>query len=175
MKENHTSITTPEQYNEVRAQIEELIHEATTKGMLSPEADNEYTREIGRLVKLTAEYEDKYMNILPLREKDPLPHAIEDYVAHQLKDIEGDIEEMEKMVQSLLAIQVVIEQGTDGTYSAYIADEDCEFGCIGEGTTIEETKADFLKAVDDMKAVYTKEGKDFPNVNFEFVCDQTDR
>jgi len=102
MKENQTSITTLEQYNEVHAQIEGLIHEATTKGMLEPEADNEYTREIGRLAKLTAEYEDKYMNILPLREKDPLTHAIEDYVARQLKEIEGDIEEMEKMAKSLL-------------------------------------------------------------------------
>ena len=65
-------------------------------------------------------------------------------------------------------IHVAIEQGTDGTYSAYIADEDCEFGCIGEGKTIEETKADFMKAVEDMKAVYAGEGKKFPCVEFEF-------
>ena len=61
-----------------------------------------------------------------------------------------------------------IENGTNGTYSAYIADEDCEFGCIGVGKTIEETKADFMKAVEDMKAVYAGEGKDFPKVEFEF-------
>lgn len=47
MKENYTSITSQEQYNEVRTQIEELIHEATTKGMLDPEVDNEYIRESG--------------------------------------------------------------------------------------------------------------------------------
>ena len=133
MTENNTSITSQEQYNEVRAQLENLIREATEKGMLESDADNEYTRKIGKLAKLTATYEDQFMSLLK----------------HQ-------------------TIHVAIEQGTDGTYSAYIADEDCEFGCIGEGKTIEETKADFMKAVEDMKAVYAGEGKDFPKVEFEF-------
>ena len=133
MTENNTSITSQEQYNEVRAQLENLIREATEKGMLESDADNEYTRKIGKLARLTAAYEDQFMSLLK----------------HQ-------------------TIHVAIEQGTDGTYSAYIADEDCEFGCIGEGKTIEETKADFMKAVEDMKAVYAEEGKDFPKVEFEF-------
>lgn len=133
MTENNTSITSQEQYNEVRAQLENLIREATEKGMLESDADNEYTRKIGELARLTAAYEDQFMSLLK----------------HQ-------------------TIHVAIEQGTDGTYSAYIADEDCEFGCIGEGKTIEETKADFMKAVEDMKAVYAEEGKDFPKVEFEF-------
>ena len=133
MTENNTSITSQEQYNEVRAQLENLIREATEKGMLESDADNEYTRKIGKLARLTATYEDQFMSLLK----------------HQ-------------------TIHVAIEQGTDGTYSAYIADEDCEFGCIGEGKTIEETKADFMKAVEDMKAVYAEEGKDFPKVEFEF-------
>lgn len=133
MTENNTSITSQEQYNEVRAQLENLIREATEKGMLESDADNEYTRKIGELARLTATYEDQFMSLLK----------------HQ-------------------TIHVAIEQGTDGTYSAYIADEDCEFGCTGEGKTIEETKADFMKAVEDMKAVYAEEGKDFPKVEFEF-------
>lgn len=133
MTENNTSITSQEQYNEVRAQLENLIREATEKGMLESDADNEYTRKIGKLARLTATYEDQFMSLLK----------------HQ-------------------TIHVAIEQGTDGTYSAYVADEDCEFGCIGEGKTIEETKADFMKAVEDMKAVYAGEGKDFPKVEFEF-------
>ena len=137
MTENNTSITSQEQYNEVRAQLENLIREATEKGMLESDADNEYTRKIGKLARLTATYEDQFMSLLK----------------HQ-------------------TIHVAIEQGTDGTYSAYIADEDCEFGCIGEGKTIEETKADFKKAVEDMKAVYAGEGKKFPNVIFEFKNEQ---
>ena len=37
-------------------------------------------------------------------------------------------------------INVVIERGIDGSFSAYIADDNCEFGCIGEGKSVEETK-----------------------------------
>lgn len=68
-------------------------------------------------------------------------------------------------------INVVIERGVDGTYSAFIADNNCKFGCIGEGKNVEETKTDFLAAVDDMKEVYRKNGKEFPDVEFNFTYD----
>lgn len=145
MTENNTSITSQEQYNEVRAQLENLIREATEKGMLESDADNEYTQKIGKLARLTAEYEENYMNILPLKVKAPL------------------------------TTQVIIEQGTDGNYSAYITDENCEFGCIGEGKTIDETKADFMAAVEDIKAVYAEENKKFPCIEFEFCIENTDK
>ena len=60
-------------------------------------------------------------------------------------------------------INVVIERGIDGSFSAYIADDNCEFGCIGEGKSVEETKADFMKAVE--------EGSKFPDVEFDFIYD----
>lgn len=72
-------ITTREQYDEVRDRVNKLIKEATQKGMLEPNADNEYIREIGRLAKMSAEYEDNYLNIIPLKIKNPLIKAIEDY------------------------------------------------------------------------------------------------
>ena len=72
-------ITTRDQYDEVRNRVNELIKEATQKGMLEPNADNEYIREIARLARFCAEYEDNYMNILPLKVKNPLIKAIEDY------------------------------------------------------------------------------------------------
>ncbi len=76
---NINCITTREQYDEVRSQVNSLIKEATQKGMLeNPEADNDYVREIARLAKLSADYEDNYLNILPLREKNPLIQAMED-------------------------------------------------------------------------------------------------
>ena len=78
-KKDINCITTREQYDEMRARVNELINEATAKGLLEPDADNEYIREIGKLAKLTAEYEDNYMNILPLKAKNPLIKAIEDY------------------------------------------------------------------------------------------------
>jgi hypothetical protein len=58
------SITTLEQYNEIRNRLNELINEATEKGMLEPNDDNEYIRKIGRLAQLTSKYEDNYMDIL---------------------------------------------------------------------------------------------------------------
>lgn len=68
-------------------------------------------------------------------------------------------------------INVVIERGIDGSFSAYIADDNCEFGCISEGKSVEETKADFMKAVGEMQEVYAEEGSKFPDVEFDFIYD----
>ena len=62
------SASTREQYDLVRSCVNELIKEATKLGMLEPRMDNEYLSEIARLAKISAEYEDEYMNVLPLRE-----------------------------------------------------------------------------------------------------------
>lgn len=75
------------------------------------------------------------------------------------------------MNKGAMKINVVIERGIDGTYSAYIANNDCEFGCIGEGNSVEETKKDFMNAVEEMKAVYADEGNAFPDVTFDFTYD----
>lgn len=85
-----TKLTTREQYDEVKNQVEQLISEATAKGLLEPDMDNSYTREIARLSQQMAAYEDEYLNILPLREKTPLIRSIEDYFyAHNLRQKEG--------------------------------------------------------------------------------------
>ncbi|NDV59162.1 hypothetical protein [Bacteroides sp. 519] len=54
-------ISTREQYDIIRSRLNELITEATKQRMLEPGMDNEYIREIGRLAKMSADYEDKYM------------------------------------------------------------------------------------------------------------------
>ena len=83
-------LTTRQEYDEMKAVVEALISEATEKGMLEPEMDNKYTRQISELSKLMATYEDEYMNILPLREKTPLIRSIEDYFyARNMKQKEG--------------------------------------------------------------------------------------
>lgn len=83
-------LTSREQYDETKARVEALIAEATAKGMLKPEMDNEYTREIAMLSKLMANYEDEYMGILPLRQKSPLIATIEDYFyAHGMRQKDG--------------------------------------------------------------------------------------
>ena len=83
-------LTTRQEYDEVKAVVEALIAEATAKGMLEPEMDNEYTCQIAELSKQMAQYEDEYMNIMPLREKTPLIKCIEDYFyARNMKQKDG--------------------------------------------------------------------------------------
>ena len=92
MKEdrNMAKLTTRKQYDEVKARVEQLIAEATQKGMLEPDMDNDYTQEIALLSQQMADYEDEYLNILPLRQKSPLIASIEDYFyAHGLKQKDG--------------------------------------------------------------------------------------
>ena len=64
-------LTTRQQYDEVKSRVEQLIAEATQKGMLEPDMDNDYTREISLLSQQMATYEDEYLNVLPLRQKSP--------------------------------------------------------------------------------------------------------
>ena len=83
-------LKTRQEYDETKAIVEALIAEATEKGMLEADMDNEYTRQIAEMSKQMAQYEDEYMDILPLREKSPLIRTIEDYFyAHNMKQKEG--------------------------------------------------------------------------------------
>lgn len=83
-------LTTQVQYDEAKAKVEQLIAEATEKGMLEPDMDNEYTRQIAALSTLMAHYEDEFLNILPLRQKSPLIASIEDYFyAHGMRQKDG--------------------------------------------------------------------------------------
>lgn len=63
------NLTTRNEYDAVKARVEQLIAEATEKGLLESGFDNEYTREIAQLSKQMTFYEDKYLNILPLHKK----------------------------------------------------------------------------------------------------------
>lgn len=64
-------LKTRQQYDEVKARVEQLIAEATREGLLESDMDNAYTQEIAVLSQQMAEYEDEYLNILPLRQKSP--------------------------------------------------------------------------------------------------------
>jgi len=79
--ENVLEITTREDYETALSSVKELIKEATANGALDdPGADNEYIREIGRLSRLGAEYENGYIEFkyLKVRKKSPLIRSIED-------------------------------------------------------------------------------------------------
>lgn len=83
-------LTTRKEYDEVKTRVETLIAEATEKGLLESDMDNDYTRKIAELSNQMAQYEDDYMDIMPLREKTPLIKLIEDYFyARNMKQKEG--------------------------------------------------------------------------------------
>lgn len=83
-------LTTRKQYDDTKARVEQLIAEATEKGMLEPDMDNVYTQEISELSKLMAAYEDEFLDILPLREKSPLILSIEQYFyTHGMRQKDG--------------------------------------------------------------------------------------
>ena len=87
---NMERLTTRLQYDEAKAEVERLISEATEKGMLEPDMDNEYTRKIALLSSMMAHYEDEFSGILPLRQKSPLIASIEDYFyAHGMRQKDG--------------------------------------------------------------------------------------
>jgi HTH-type transcriptional regulator/antitoxin HigA len=60
--------------------VNELIAEASEKGLLESDYDNEYTREIGRLSCMGAVYENDCTQFkhLKVRRKSPLIRSIED-------------------------------------------------------------------------------------------------
>ena len=57
-------ITTPLEFELLKSHLEILINEATEKGYLATQgANNAYTREIARLAKIGAHYEDEFLNL----------------------------------------------------------------------------------------------------------------
>ena len=70
-------------------------------------------------------------------------------------------------------VRVFIERGNDGTYGAYMPDDDgLPFGAIGDGNTAEEAKQDFLNVVEAFKEEFAEEGRPLPeDLRFEFSYD----
>jgi len=65
-------------FDEMAEYEENLIQEATANGSLDElDADNEYTREIGRVGCMLADYESTYMTFKYLKFKSPLAISIE--------------------------------------------------------------------------------------------------
>jgi antitoxin component HigA of HigAB toxin-antitoxin module len=79
--ENITEINTRELFDEVSAYCDALIDAATAEGGLDEQgADNEYTREIGRVANLCAKYEDTKMQFdhITVRGRSPLVRALQE-------------------------------------------------------------------------------------------------
>ncbi|MBP5571583.1 MAG: hypothetical protein J6X39_02815 [Bacteroidales bacterium] len=67
-------------------------------------------------------------------------------------------------------VKVFIEKSEYG-YSAYMDDSPLDYGCIGEGKTVEETIADFHSAYNEIREYYKLIGKEFEEVELEFLLD----
>jgi predicted XRE-type DNA-binding protein len=76
--ENITVINDRQFFDKIVEYEEHLIQEATSNGALEKQdADNEYTREIGRVGMMIATYESTYSNFKCLKFKSPLIIGIE--------------------------------------------------------------------------------------------------
>jgi predicted XRE-type DNA-binding protein len=80
--EDIKAIDNRELYDKISVYADDLIDEATVNGSLEhPDADNEYTREIGRVGNMCADYESTYMTFKHLKFKSPLLIGIEKELA----------------------------------------------------------------------------------------------
>ncbi len=69
-------------------------------------------------------------------------------------------------------IRVFIERSKDGSYSAYMPDDNnLTYGVIGEGNSAATAIADFKASYEDMKVSHQKRGKEFEEVDFAFSYD----
>ncbi len=69
-------------------------------------------------------------------------------------------------------VRVFIERGKDGTFGAYMPDDNnLSYGIIGDGATAAAAIEDFKAEYEDMKAFFMEEGKHFEEVNFAFSYD----
>jgi len=76
--EDIKAITDQQTFERVRAYFENLIQFATRNGFLAEQdADNEYTREMGRIAGMLADYESIYIKFSNLKVKNPLLITIE--------------------------------------------------------------------------------------------------
>lgn len=67
-------------------------------------------------------------------------------------------------------VKVFIEKSEYG-FSAYMDDTPLDYGCIGEGKTVEETISDFKSAYAEMREHYAREGKSFEEIEYTFYYD----
>ncbi len=69
-----------------------------------------------------------------------------------------------------MKVDAFVEKGLDGTYDVHFGEntKGLTFGLLGQGNTVQEAIDDFYTSRDEMKELYTEEGKHFPK-DLEFV------
>ena len=68
-------------------------------------------------------------------------------------------------------VNVVIERGKEGLYSAYMDNDNFDFGLNAQGDTVDEALEEFHVVYKEMKALYKDEGNVMPELEFVFKYD----
>lgn len=68
-------------------------------------------------------------------------------------------------------ITVVVETGRDMFACFMSGADDLDFGINGTGKTARKAIADFYVCRNEMKAYYEEQGREFPELEFEFIFD----
>ena len=68
-------------------------------------------------------------------------------------------------------VVAIIERASDGTYSIYSDDDNLPFLLTGTGKTVAEAHEAFIGGYEDMKMVFTEDGKEFEELVFEYRYD----
>ena len=70
-----------------------------------------------------------------------------------------------------MKVVFIIEKSSDGYFSCYTDQEFEGFGLLGYGDTAEEAKNDLLSTYEEIKASNAAEGKETPEIEFEWKYD----
>lgn len=73
---------------------------------------------------------------------------------------------------TMKTVRVFIERGKDGSYGAYMPDDNnLPYGVIGDGDTAQAAIDDFKAVYEDLKKAAKEEGRPFEEVDFTFSYD----
>ena len=70
-----------------------------------------------------------------------------------------------------MKVKVIVERGSDNRYSAYMDYDDLNFGLAGFGKSAKEAIQDFYESYNEEKEMCLKEGKEFPELEFDIQYD----
>ena len=79
------------------------------------------------------------------------------------------INEVDEEIAHLRKVNAIIEQADDGTYSVFMDADDMDYLVTGTGKTLKEAIDCFKKGYEDTKVYFEETGKDFEEVEFNYV------
>lgn len=83
--------------------------------------------------------------------------------------IKNELEAAEEESNPLRQVNAIIEQADDGNYSVYMDADDMSYLVTGTGKSVKEAIDCFKKGYEDTKAYYAEEGREFEEVEFNYV------